>query len=234
MKILHRSILKDGRGSVKLLPQEDDDMWHLYHLLAPSDLLTASSFRKLTTTSATGSTSSSKVRIRLCLLVSDIQYDASICMLRVKGTNQQENEFVKLGQYHTVDLVLNQSFTLEKEHWDSVYMDRLDLATDVKKTADVAALLMQPGLANLCLVTAHQTQVKQKVEVNIPKKRGAASQGGHEQALQRFFAQCYDAIVRHVDFNTVKACIIASPGFLRDDFFSFLLQQSSRQGEEHR
>ena len=231
MKILHRQLAKDGKGSVKLLPQEDDDMWHLYHLLAAGDHLTASSFRKLTTTSSTGSTSSSKVRIRLTIHVEDIAFDSHTTMLRVKGTNVEEHDHVKLGQYHTIDLVLHQPFTLTKDHWDAIYLDRLDLASDPRRTADVAALLMQPGLAHLCLVTAHMTLVKQRVEMNIPKKRGGASAGGHDAALQRFFAQCYEAVVRHVDFAVVKCCIVASPGFLRDDFFAFLMAEALRQGE---
>ena len=233
MKILHRSILKDGKGSVKLLPQEDDDMWHLYHLLAAGDLLTASSFRKLTSTSSTGSTSSQKVRVRLTVRVEDIDFDSHTTMLRVKGVNVEEHEHVKLGQYHTVDLVLHQSFTLHKDSWDAVYLDRLDLASDAKRTADVAALLLQPGLAHLCLVTTHMTLIKQKVECNIPKKRGGASANGHDAALQRFFSQCYDAVARHVDFAVVKVCIIASPGFLRDDFFAFLLQEATKQGDRN-
>jgi protein pelota len=231
MKVLHRAILKDGAGQVKLLPQEDDDMWHLYHLLAVGDVLTASSFRKLTTTSATGSTSSSKVRIRLTIGVEDVAYDSHTCMLRVKGVCVEENEYVKMGQYHTIDLVLHQSFTLHKDQWDAIYLDRLDLSSDPHRTADVAALLVQPGLAHLCLVTTHLTLIKQKVEMNIPKKRGGAGAQGHDAALLKFFAQCYDAIVRHVNFAVVKCCIIASPGFIRDDLFAFILETAVKQGD---
>ena len=231
MKILHRSIQKDGRGSIKLLPQEPDDIWHLYHLLAPGDLLTASTYRKLTTTSSTGSTSSSKVRVRLTLLIETIEYDASTSMLRVKGTNREENEHVKLGQYHTMDLILHNAFTLDKEQWDSIYLDRLDTAADTTKQADIAALLLQPGLANLCLLTQHLTVIKQRIELNIPKKRGGGSMTGHDNAMSKFFQQCYEAVVRHVDFATIKVFIIASPAFTRDDFYSYMQQESQRQND---
>ena len=231
MKILHRSIQKDGRGQIKLLPQEPDDIWHLYHLLAPTDLLTASTYRKLTTTSSTGSTSSSKVRVRLTLLIESIEYDASTSMLRVKGTNCEENEHVKMNQYHTMDLILHQSFTLEKAQWDAIYLDRLDTAADTTKQADVAALLLQPGLANLCLLTQHLTVIKQRIELNIPKKRGGGSMTGHDNAMTKFYQQCYEALARHVDFSAIKVFIIASPAFTRDDFFAYMQQESQRQND---
>jgi len=231
MKILHRAIQKDGRGQIKLLPQEPDDIWHLYHLLSIGDLLTASTFRKLTTTSSTGSTSSSKVRVRLTLLIETIEYDASTSMLRVKGTNREENEHVKMGQYHTMDLVLHNSFTLDKAAWDAIYLDRLDTAADTTKQADVAALLIQPGLANLCLLTQHLTVIKQRIELNIPKKRGGGSMSGHDSAMSKFFQQCYEAITRHVDFATIKVFIIASPAFTRDDFYAYMQQESQRHND---
>ena len=61
---------------------------------------------------------------------------------------------LKMGAYHTLDLQLNQKFTLAKEHWDFVALDRLgmglsihplDLACDPTRTADVAAIVMQEG-----------------------------------------------------------------------------------------
>ena len=34
MKILKRSFEKDGGGTVSLLPDEDEDMWHVYNLVS--------------------------------------------------------------------------------------------------------------------------------------------------------------------------------------------------------
>ena len=34
---------------------------------------------------------------------------------------------LKMGAYHTIDLQLNQKFTLAKEHWDFVALDRLGM-----------------------------------------------------------------------------------------------------------
>lgn len=67
----------------------------------------------------------------------------------------------------------------------------VDQACDVAQKADVAAVVMQEGLANLVLVTPAMTLLRAKVEVTIPRKRrGSCTQ--HEkvsrhslQSLQR-------------------------------------------------
>ena len=46
---------------------------------------------------ATGSTSSSKVRTTLCIQVESIDFDTQACVLRVKGRNIQENQYVKVS-----------------------------------------------------------------------------------------------------------------------------------------
>lgn len=56
----------------------------------------------------------------------------------------------------------------------------LEQACDAAQKADVAAVVMQEGLANLVLVTPAMTLLRAKVEVTIPRKRrGSCTQ--HEK-----------------------------------------------------
>lgn len=47
---------------------------------------------------ATGSSTSSRVRTTLTLKIETIDYDTQACMLRLKGRNVQENQFVKVSK----------------------------------------------------------------------------------------------------------------------------------------
>lgn len=51
------------------------------------------------TESATGSTGSNRVRTTLTIKVEDIDFDTQACMLRLKGRNIQENQYVKVCIY---------------------------------------------------------------------------------------------------------------------------------------
>lgn len=79
----------------------------------------------------------------------------------------QENEHVRLGAYHTLDLEKNRPFTLEKQSWDSLDLYRLELCADKSNSADVAAISMHEGLANICLITASMTVVKAKIDMQV-------------------------------------------------------------------
>lgn len=54
------------------------------------------SHRKVQTESTTGSVGSSRVRTTLTLSVETIDFDSQACQLRVKGTNIEENQYVKV------------------------------------------------------------------------------------------------------------------------------------------
>lgn len=91
-----------------------------------------------------------------------------------------------MGAYHTLDLELNRKFSLRKQEWDSVSLERVDIACDPTKSADVAAVVMQEGIANLCLITSSMTIVRAKIDVTIPRKRkGSVSQ--HEKVIIDIF-----------------------------------------------
>lgn len=72
-----------------------------------------------------------------------------------------------MGAYHTLDLELQRNFTIQKACWDTVVLDRLDEACDPVKQAEVAAIVMQPGLANVCLLTGSMTIVRQRIDVRL-------------------------------------------------------------------
>merc|ERR1712212_1234595 len=98
-------------------------------------------------------------------------------------------------------------------------------ATDPGRLADLAAVIMQEGLAQVCLVTSCMTITRAKIDVSIPRKRrGDCSQ--HEKGLNKFYDQVVQAILRHVNFDVAKAVLIASPGFVRQQFFDYMYQQA--------
>jgi hypothetical protein len=71
----------------------------------------------------------------------------------------------QMGAYHTLDLEVNRKFTLWKQNWDSIAMERVETACDPTQHADLAAIIMQDGIAFICLVTSSMTLVRSKVRM---------------------------------------------------------------------
>uniref|UniRef100_A0A1L8DS72 Protein pelota homolog n=2 Tax=Nyssomyia neivai TaxID=330878 RepID=A0A1L8DS72_9DIPT len=237
MKLVSRIVDKGGSGSVVLVPEEPEDMWHAYNLISEGDNVKCTTIRKVQNETATGSSSSNRVRTVLTIAVENIDFDTQACVLRLKGRNVEENQYVKMGAYHTLDLALNRKFTLTKPEWDTISLERIDMACDVTQSADVAAVIMQDGLAHVCLITSSMTLVRSKIEVSIPRKRKGNVQQ-HEKGLAKFYDAVMQGILRHVNFDVVKCVLIASPGFVKDQFFEYMIQQAvkaeHKQLLEHR
>ncbi|KAJ1729013.1 Translation factor pelota [Coemansia sp. Benny D160-2] len=231
MKLIYKRIEKDSSGSVRLVPEHPEDMWHVYNLIQKSDQLEASTVRGIKSESSTGSVSTDRVRIKLTISIEDMFFDVQAGALRINGRNIAENKFVGVGQYHTLDLEMNQAFTLIKPEWDFISLQRIDNACDITRQADVAAVTMQEGLAVVCLVTQYMTVVRQRIEIPIPRKR-RGSTTNYEKAVERFYEQIYRSIKQHVDFDIIKVVILGSPGFLRDQFFDYMMAQAVKSDDK--
>ncbi|RHY85112.1 hypothetical protein DYB26_016032, partial [Aphanomyces astaci] len=185
MKLLKKNISeKDGTGSVSLRAEEPEDMWHVFNLIHKGDTLKTTTVRKVVKEGATGSTSSQRMRMSLALEIDKIDFDPAKCLLRIKGVNVEENPHVRVQ--------LNKDFTLKKNCWDLMSIERIETACNVAKQADVAAIVMQTGLAHLCLITGHMTVIRAKIESSIPRKRPGNT--SHAKGVERF----YDNIVQKV------------------------------------
>jgi protein pelota len=41
-------------------------------------------------------------------------------------------------------------------------------------------------------------------------------------------------VLRHIDFATAKVVVVASPGFVKEDFKKFLFEEAARKGDKVR
>lgn len=225
---MHRDIVPQGPGSVKLIPEEADDLWHVYNLVAKGDRLSAVTVRKVQRESSSGERDVERIKLKLEIEVEAIDYDNVGAVLRIRGKNVVENEHVKIGAFHTLEIDVQRPFVLRKDVWDSMALDTLKQACDPGASADLAVILMQEGLANLLLVGKSVTTTSARIETSIPRKRGPAI-AGYEKALNKFFENVLQAVLRHCDFSIVRCLVIASPGFTKDQFYSRLLLEAERR-----
>ncbi|KAH9670894.1 protein PELOTA 1 [Citrus sinensis] len=226
MKILRRNLVENGPGSVKMEPVDSDDLWFAYNLIAPGDSVMAVTVRKVLRQMASGSRDAERVKLKLEIKVVD--YDKEGSVLRIRGKNILENEHVKIGAFHTLEIELHRAFVLRKDLWDSLALDTLHQAADPTASADLAVVLMQEGLAHILLVGRSMTITRSRIETSIPRKHGPAI-AGYESALNKFFENVLQAFLKHVDFNVVRCAVIASPGFTKDQFHRHLLLEAERR-----
>ncbi|KAF8462530.1 hypothetical protein BDZ91DRAFT_698906 [Kalaharituber pfeilii] len=228
MRLIKNAIDRDGMGAITLFPEEPEDMWHAYNLIHPQDLLHAAAVRKVVTESATGSTSTSRVHTFLTISVEKIDFDPPSSTLHINGRVAAENKHVKIGSYHTLDLELNRNFSITKAHgWDSVSLQVVADACNTASKAEIGAVVMHEGLANVCLVTEYMTVLRQRIEVPIPRKR-RGNTAAFDKGMEKFFDTVYQSILRHFPIESLKVILLASPGFLAEGLLDYIMENATK------
>jgi protein pelota len=213
MKVLESAIQsKNGCGFVRLQPEEEEDIYHLYNLLNKGDRIEALTMRNVVKESKSGARDRQRVLTKVEIEVEKIEFDAEQCSLRIKGTNVKENDFLKLGQYHTLELELNRPCRISKDRWDSIHMELIADISDPASKSEVAAIVIGEGLAHVCLLKASLTKTCARLERQLPKKRGTQGTQAYDAAVQKFFGDIYEAVKRHINFDIVKVVLVGSPG----------------------
>lgn len=112
-------------------------------------------------------------------------------------------------------------------------------------------LATAPGSAIFCLLSQHMTVILQRLEVPIPRKL-AANSSVHEkvlrsqcrtrciiclpdyQGLAKFYSSLYTSFLRHIPYSnpSIRAIVIASPGWVRDTVFDHLMAEANRTGNK--
>lgn len=117
--------------------------------------------------------------------------------IRLSGRNLTENEHIKLGAYHTLEIELQRAFSLAKAAWDGLDLERIREACDPAAQADLAVLLITvrypPTSAVPCCASADfqglQHVVRRVVSVSAGKRerRGETMHlwvcGGEQEGL---------------------------------------------------
>ena len=109
--------------------------------------------------------------MNVTLCVERVEFDAEKCSLRLLGKNSEENKYIKMGQYHTIDLDVGKAFTIRKTCWDKMFLESLADAAEPMRKAEIAAVVMQEGLAHVCLVKSALTVTKARIVRRIAKKK---------------------------------------------------------------
>lgn len=119
----------------------------------------------------------------------------------------------------------------KSDGWDSIALDVVREAVKQDKEGTVPAVVMQEGLANICLITEHQTILKRRIETGIPRKRSGRS-AEHDKGLEKFYQVTLETLTRHVDITQPRPLLLASPGFTAAGFQKYIIDEATRTGNK--
>ncbi|KAL0206611.1 hypothetical protein P9112_001918 [Eukaryota sp. TZLM1-RC] len=230
MRILHRAFEKGGSGLIKIVTENEDDVYVIYNILEPRDIVTSSTHRKVSRETASGSSDSKRLRITISIDVEQIDFDSETTQIRLNGKTTKAHEHVKQGSYQSIDIGTNNTFSIEKAYWDQVHIDALNEAVSSASKSDVGALVAEPGLCNVAVLTRSMLRRLLKIEQSLPKKRGAGSVASYNKNFEKFLNKIYAAVNQHFNFEEIKVVLVGSPGHLSDQIVQHLKEKAVNEG----
>jgi protein pelota len=210
MKIRQQK-LKRRDGTIELVPETLDDLWHLKYIIENRDLVSAFTKRRVEgTTDKIRPEAAEKKSVHLTIEVSGMEFHRFSNRLRVRGVIRSG---VDTGEYHTINIEIGSMVGITK-HWKPDQLERIE---DAKATSDrprVTIITVESGEAEIGRVR----QFGVDLVSHVTKPSG--KQGG--DFTHEFFASAADALSKSVAGGEDHSIIIAGPGFIKEDFMEYL------------
>ena len=157
-------------GEIKLVPENLDDIWHLYNIIEEGDLVRAVTFRTAEDEKADKirAKKTEKKRMKLGIRVEKLAFHEFSNRLRIQGVIEEGPQ--DLGSYHTfnVDAEEMQPISIIKDRWRKHQLDRLEEAVrqrtqpmlvfvSLDEDAAIVAILYQSGVQTVAEIDAHRS-----------------------------------------------------------------------------
>ena len=204
--------LKGRYGEIRLLPESIDDLWHLQHLIAPGDLVFATTLRSVT--AITDKIRPEKVEkrpVRLGVRVGHAEFSVHAVRLRISGVIEHG---VDAGAHHTFNVDTGHEISVIR-YWKQVDFERIDRAVKASVYGVIHILTIEEGEAELFRL--RQYGPESVVTITMGSGKGAET-----NTRQAFFEQVLTSLA-----NITGPVIIAGPGIVKDDFVKFAKSHDS-------
>lgn len=210
----------------------------MYNLIDVDDEVRSTTLRKVSATKggdASKGSSTEKRRVTLTLRATKVEYDGLSDCVRLSGTNTRQNEFVKVGAFHTMELGLKSHLTLTKATWDVVHRSALFDAAGASKqqtSGELSALMIDSGKGRLYALSGATVRHVASVDVVLPKNTKAAfATAKLEKAELKFFEKLRHTLTERVDWSLAR-CVALAGSVVARAFYDWLKVEQPPEAAE--
>lgn len=195
-----------------------DDLWHLYNVVGPSDVIISKTSRRIRIGDEDSRKQDSvRKTIVLKLEVEEVSFHTFSNRVRIKGTILEgPRDLVNLGSYHTINIETGDTLTIIKEHWPGFILDRLKEAEKAQLRPMCLIVTIEDGTAELFLAADFGIREAVRVRTTISRKRG--DQKSYDATMKDFFSDTILAIRSQLEQHEFGLIVISGPGFVKDHF----------------
>lgn len=205
-------IFKDPKsGEIKLIPENLDDIWHLYNIIEEGDMVRAVTFRTAEGEKADKlrAKKSEKKKMKLGILVEKVAFHEFSNRLRIQGIIKEGPQ--DLGSYHTfnVDAEEMQPLSIIKEYWKAHQLQRIDEAVQQRTQPMLVFVCLDDDAATVALLYQSGVQLIAEIDAHRSGKMYES-----KETTKEYYGDIFSVIktVKKVD----SPLVIIGPGFARE------------------
>jgi len=211
MKIAFKDL---KHNEIKIIPQNLDDIWHLYNIIEEGDLVRAVTFRTdEQKDDKIRSKKASKKRMKLGIRVREIKFHEFSDRLRIHGTIEEGPQ--DLGSFHTINIDAEKmdKISIVKEEWKHHQLKRLDEAVKFSKQPLVLFVSIDDETATIAIL--RQSGVQKIADVDS-KRSGKMYEEETKNNEKEYYGEILSIVKNNMEKNT--ALVVVGPGFTKEHF----------------
>ena len=223
MKIIEKNLKQDY---IKVVPESQDDLWHLYNIIYKVDEVYAYTSRAIKTdTEYSRPKSAERVQAFIGIKVENVSWDKFLGKLRIHGLICHAPDIIPPGAHHTLSIALNQPLTIVKKEWPRHLLDRLARATETEKPLLILAI-DDEGFA-IAETKQYGVEIKVEERTKLPGKYEAEKR----TAATKTYLNNVLKTLRQFWTTNHAPIIIIGVGFVKNGFANFLAEESPEMNQ---
>jgi protein pelota len=211
-----RMVFKDLKhGEIKLIPENLDDIWHLYNIIEEGDLVRAVTFRTdEQKDDKIRSKKSEKKRMKLGIRVSEVKFHEFSDRLRVNGRIEEGPQ--ELGSYHTLNIEADKidKLSIVKEQWKDYQLQRIDEAIKLRNQSILTFASLDDDSATVAVLRQSGIQWVADIDSKRSGKMYPSKDSEHE-----YFGEIISVVRTNMQKNPVL--VVVGPGFAKEHFIKY-------------
>jgi protein pelota len=212
MKVIFKDL---KHGEVKLIPENLDDIWHLYNIIIEGDLIRAVTYRTdEQKDDKIRSKKSEKKRMKLGIRVKEVKFHEFSDRLRIHGIIEEGPQ--DLGSFHTLNITADNmdKVSIIKQEWKYHQLERIDEAVKLRNQSILTFVSLDEDTATIAVL--RQSGVQWIADIDS-KRSGKMYESKYDE--NEYFGEIFSLIRVHKDEES--PLVIVGPGFTKEHFLKY-------------
>lgn len=212
MKVIFKDL---DHNEIKLMPENLDDIWHLYNIISEGDLVRAVTYRTdEQKDDKIRSKKSEKKRMKLGIRVEEVKFHEFSDRLRIHGTIEEGPQ--DLGSFHTLNVTADKmdKVSIIKKEWKHYQLERIDEAVKLRNQSILTFISLDEDTATVAVL--RQSGVQWIADIDS-KRSGKMYES--KDTEKEYFGEIFSVIKTNKKEDS--PLVIVGPGFAKEHFLKY-------------